>query len=435
MFDILGRIKTNPCDRTSRRDFLQVGTLGATGFTLADLLRSRAAADSTRPVQGDTSVVWLWLGGGATHVETFDPKMTAPSEYRSIIGEVQTSLPGVAIGSLFPRMASLAEHMTYVRSFAHENSGHSGGTHYVMTGYNFPPADQGMASIKPSLGSVAARYRGASHAQTGLPTYVRINGTYADGPAWLGAAYNPFDVGGDSRNNMNLRVGLDRVSDRRGLLRGLDRLNRDVDQSGLMKGLGGFEVQAFDMVLGRAKDAFDLDREDPRVRAKYGPQLGDQMLLARRLCEAGAGFVTLHYGGWDMHGQIEAGCKNLCPKVDQAVAAFIDDVAQRGLSKKILLVITGEFGRTPRINGSAGRDHWAPLSTLAFAHGNFRQGQVVGESNSKAEVPKSKPINPQDLMATVFHHLGIDPSLHYLDQAGRPTPMITTGQPIREMLS
>lgn len=433
MLSVFGRAKGHHCDGKRRRDFLKVGVLGATGFSLSDLLRSRATADvATRA--SDTSVVWLWLGGGATHVETFDPKMSAPSEYRSVVGEVPTSLPGVSIGGLFPRMAALSEHMTFVRSFAHENSGHGGGTHYVMTGYDFAPADQGLSPAKPSFGSIAARYRGASNAQTGIPTYVRLNGTYADGSAWLGTAYNPFDVSGDSRNNMTLRLGLDRVSDRRSLLHGLDRVNREVDRTGLMRGLDSFETQAFDMVLGRSKNAFDLEREDPRVRAKYGPGLGDQMLLARRLCEAGAGFVTIHTGGWDMHGQIEAGCKNLCPQIDQAVAAFIDDVAQRGQSKRILLVVTGEFGRTPRINGNAGRDHWAPLSTLAFAHGNFRQGQVIGESNSKAEVPKTKRISPQDLMATVFHHLGIDPALHYLDAAGRPTSMITAGQPIREMI-
>lgn len=433
MLSVFGRDNSHTCDGTTRRDFLKVGTLGATGFSLIDLLRSRASAESAS-TPANTSVVWLWLGGGATHVETFDPKMSAPREYRSVVGEVQTSLTGVTIGGLFPKMAALAENMTFVRSFAHENSGHSGGTHYVMTGYNFPPADQGRQPVKPSLGAITSRYRGASHPSTGIPTYVRLNGTYADGSAWLGTAYNPFEVSGNSRGNMTLRMSLDRLADRRGLLHGLDRVNREVDRSGLMRGLDSFEVQAFDMVLGRSKDAFDIQREDPRVRAKYGPGLGEQMLLARRLCEAGAGFVTIHSGGWDMHGKIEAGCKNLCPKIDHAVATFIDDVAQRGQSKQILLVITGEFGRTPRINGNAGRDHWAPLSTLAFAHGNLRQGQVVGESNSKAESPKSKRVTPQDLMATVFHHLGIDQSLHYLDPAGRPTNMITAGQPIREML-
>ena len=158
------------------------------------------------------------------------------------------------------------------------------------------------------------------------------------------------------------------------------------------------------------------------------------MLLARRLCEAGCGFVTIHHGGWDMHGGIVQGLNSLCPLVDQAVATFVDDVEQRGLNKNILLVISGEFGRTPRINPSAGRDHWAPLSTLAFAHGGLKNGQVVGESNPKVEVPKSSPISPQDMMATIFSVLGIDLDLQYQDQAGRPTPMIYNGKPIRELV-
>jgi hypothetical protein len=434
MLDIFGRSTTRNCEGTSRRDFLKVGSLGLGALALPDLLRARAAAkDEGRQVR-DTSVVWLWLGGGPTQVETFDPKMTAPVEYRSSVGEVSTTIPGETIGGLFPRIAQNANHFSFIRSFAHTNSGHGGGTHYVMTGYDYPPADANFPPIKPSLGSIVAKYRGASHAVTGIPTYVRMNGIYGDGAAWLGTSHGPFDAGGEANRNMNLQVGLDRVDDRRGLLKGLDRINRDADRTGLMKGLDTFEGQAFDLVLGRSKEAFDLNREDPRVRAKYGTGLGEQMLLARRLCESGCGFVTIHYGGWDMHGGIVQGLKNLCPLVDQAVASFVDDVAQRGLDKRILLVISGEFGRTPRINASAGRDHWAPLSTLAFAHGGLKNGQIVGESNSKVEVPKSTPITPQDMMATIFTVLGIDLGLHYYDQGGRPTPMIVSGKPIKELV-
>ena len=434
MLEFKGALRTRNCDGSTRRDFLKIGALGMGGFALPDLLRARAAAAEAGRTIHNTSVVWLFLGGGATHVETFDPKMTAPSEYRSIVGETSTTIPGVTLGGLFPKLGQVAQHMAFVRSFAHGNSGHGGGTHWVMTGYDFPPADQGVAPVKPSLGSVLSRYRGANHPVSGIPTYVRLGGTYGDGPSWLGSGNGPFDSGGNAQQNLNLQVGLDRVSDRRGLLRDLDRIERKVDRSGLMSGLDDFETQAFDLVLGRSKEAFDLNREDPRLREKYGPRLGEQLLLARRLCEAGTGFVTLHYGGWDMHGQIEAALKGRCPEMDQAVAAFIDDVAQRGLSQQILLVITGEFGRTPRINGSAGRDHWAPLSTLAFAHGRLRTGLVVGESNSKVEVPKTAPISPQDMMATVFHHLGIDPALHYRDPAGRPTPMVNNGKPITELV-
>ena len=179
---------------------------------------------------------------------------------------------------------------------------------------------------------------------------------------------------------------------------------------------------------------FDVKREDPRVRDKYGPGLGEQMMLARRLCEAGVGFVTLHYGGWDMHGGIKDAMKNLGPKVDHAVAAFVEDCHDRGLDRDVLLVITGEFGRTPKVNGSAGRDHWAPLSTLALAGGGLRMGQTIGESTEKVEVPKSQPIGPQDLMATVFHVLGMPQDLHYKDPSGRPTPMINAGKPIAELI-
>jgi hypothetical protein len=355
-------------------------------------------------------------------------------EYRSTVGEVGTTIPGETIGGLFPQIAQNAKHFSFIRSFAHSNSGHGGGTHYVMTGYDYPPADANFPPIKPSLGSIVAKYRGASHAVTGIPTYVRINGIYGDGAAWLGTSNGPFDAGGEASRNMNLQVALDRVDDRRGLLKGLDRIHRDADRAGVMKGLDSFEGQAFDLVLGRSKEAFDLNREDPRLRDKYGKGLGEQMLMARRLCESGCGFVTIHFGGWDMHGQIVPGLKNLCPQVDRAVASFVDDVAQRGLDKRILLVISGEFGRTPRINSNAGRDHWAPLSTLAFAHGGLKNGQFVGESNSKVEVPKSTPITPQDMMATIFTVLGIDQDVHFYDQGGRPTPMIVSGKPIKELV-
>jgi hypothetical protein len=303
-----------------------------------------------------------------------------------------------------------------------------------MTGYDYPPADSGLAPVKPGLGSILSRFRGPNNSVTGLPTYVRLNGTYGDGPAWLGSAYAPFDTGGNARNNMNLKVTLDRLAERRSLTKAFDSLDRDVERSGLLQGLDSFETQAFDLILSRARETFDVNREDPRTRDRYGKGLGEQLLLARRLCEAGVGFVTLHFGGWDMHGGIAPAMKNLGPQVDHAVAAFIEDTVDRGLDREVLLVITGEFGRTPRINPQAGRDHWAPLSTLALAGGGLKMGQVIGESNAKAEIPKTTPITPQDLMATVFHVLGIPQDLHYQDPSGRPTPMIDGGKPIAELV-
>jgi hypothetical protein len=435
MFHLPASRNGTTCDGASRRDFLKVGALGLGGLALPDLLRARAAAAATsgQPSR-NTSVVWLWLGGGPTHVETFDPKMTAPQEFRSTVGSVPTNVTGIEIGGVFPEMAKVADKMAFVRSFAHNNSGHGGGTHWVMTGYDFPPADNGQAPIKPGFGAILARYRGPNSAATGLPTYVRMGGTLGDGPAWLGSPYAPFDIGGNARSNMNLKVALENLGDRRKLLKGFDTANRDLDRSGLMSGLDSFESQAFDLILSRAREAFDVTREDPRVRDLYGPRLGEQLLTARRLCEAGVGFVTLHFGGWDMHGAIAQGMKQLGPQVDRAVSAFVRDTTDRGLDQDILLVITGEFGRTPRINGSAGRDHWAPLSTLALAGGGLKMGQVVGESNAKAEVPKSRPITPQNLMATVFHVLGIPQDLHYKDQSGRPVPMTDGSKPIAELV-
>jgi len=423
------------CEGVTRRDFLQVGALGLGTLTLGDMLRSKAIAGEAGQKTKDTSVVWLWLGGGPTQVETFDPKMTAPAEYRSVTGEVKTVLPGVTLGGNFERIAKIADKMAFVRSFAHTNSGHGGGTHYVMTGYDNRLADNGVAADRPGIGSILARVRGTNHPETGMPTYIRLGGIYADGPAFLGTAFGPFDPGGEARRNMDLTVAKDRLDTRRSLLKGIDNVKRDIDKSGLIEGLDAFDQQAFNIILSRSQQAFDLKYEDPRVVDRYGTtSLGQQMLQARRLCEAGCGFVTLHHGGWDMHGNIKQEMDRLGPEVDRAVAAFVEDLALRGLSEKILLVISGEFGRTPQINGSAGRDHWAPLSTLAFAGGGLKMGQVIGESAEKVDVPKTTPITPQDMLATIFHVLGIEQRIQFTNQSGRPTYLVENGKPIEELV-
>lgn len=442
MLNFWGKRLSSDCEGTSRRDFLKVGTLAAGGLSLSELLRLKDAAASEGTSVKDVSVVWIWLGGGPTHIETFDPKMDAPAEFRSTVGAVKTSLPGVSIGGLFPQMAQRAQRMAFLRSFAHDNSGHGGGTHFVMTGVNHPPADSGQPQIKPFLGSIVSRLRGANHPKTGIPTYIRLAGVYADGPHWLGPAYAPFDIGGQARANLNLSLSLDRLADRRKLLRGLDTVSRDIDQSRLMQGLDEFDQQAFDLILGRAKQAMDLRREDPRVVDHYSKGtagLGTNLLLARRLCDAGCGFVTMSYSnsyqGWDMHEKIAPQLQKACPPLDRAVSVFLDDLADRGLSDRILLVLTGEFGRTPRINGAAGRDHWAPLSTMALAGGGLKMGQVVGESSAKAEVPKTMPIYPKDVMATIFHALGLDPQKQLVDPTGRPTYLLPEGaKPITELI-
>jgi hypothetical protein len=442
MLNLWGSRTRRDCEGTSRRDFLRIGTLGLTGLSLANLLRLRSASAATGTTVKDTSVVWLWLGGGPTHIETFDPKMTAPVEYRSMVGALKTSVPGLEIGGLFPEMAKRAHSMAYIRSFMHGNSGHAGGTHFVMTGVDHPPADAGQPPIKPSMGSVAARVRGANNPRTGIPSYIRLSGLYGDGPNWLGAAYAPFDVGGQARANMNARLETGQVADRRALLQTFDKLDRSKDQSGLLTGLDAFDRQAFELILGRAKEAFDLRKEDPRVVDKYNTNtagLGQNLLLARRLCEAGCSFVTMNYANsnqaWDMHNKMPPQLKQACPPMDLAIATFLDDLAERGLSEKILLVITGEFGRTPRINGDTGRDHWGPLCTLALAGGGLKMGQAVGESTAKAEVPKSTPIYPKDLMATIFHVLGISQEHQITDAGGRPQYLLPEGaKPIAELI-
>ena len=426
---------TADCDGTTRRDFLKVGSLGLGGCSLASLLAARSHAVESGKSVKSTSVVWLWLGGGPTHIETFDPKMTAPSEYRSVTGEIATSIPGVTIGGHFDQTSRVADRMAFIRSFAHTNSGHAGGTHYVMTGYDNRTIDNGGLPSRPSLGAITARVRGANNSATGLPTYVRMSGIGSDGPAFLGPAFAPFDPNGQARRNMNLETKVDRFDDRRELLSQLDRFRRDADTHGLMDGLDAFEHQAFNMLLGTASDAFNIEKEAASVRQSYGKDsLAQQMLIARRLVESGCGFVTLNYGGWDMHGTIEQSLQRRVPALDHAIATFIADIAQRGLTENVLLVISGEFGRTPRINRNGGRDHWAPLSTLALSGGSFRMGQVVGESMSKADVPKSSPIRPQDLMATIFHHLGIDPKTQLINQAGRPVSLLEQGQLIGELI-
>ena len=453
-----GRMNRN-CAGLARRDMIKVGSLGlgalgmgalgmgalgmgalgmgahaVGGLGLGQLLRTRAARADAGLATKDTSVIWLWLGGGATHVETFDPKMTAPAEYRSVTGEVATNLPGVSFGGNFERMAKIADKLAIVRSFAHTNSGHSGGTHYVMTGYDNRLADNGAVPDRPGIGSILARQRGTNNSQSGIPTYVRIGGIYADGPSFLGTAYGPFDPGGEARQNMALVVGKDRLDGRRDLLAGIDNVRRSVDRSGLVEGLDAFEQQAFDIILSRSQQAFDLKYEDPRVVDRYGPGLGQQLLQARRLCEAGCGFVTVSHGGWDMHSGIKAAMDTLGPALDRAVSALVEDMAMRGVDEKILLVVSGEFGRTPKINGSAGRDHWAPLSTLALAGGGLKMGQVIGESADKVDVPKTTPIGPQDLMATIFQVLGIEGRVQYVNQAGRPVYMIEQGRTIEELV-
>lgn len=454
MFDLLDpRRQRAKCDGSSRRDFLKVGTLGLFGgITLPHLLRAQSqAAEAGKQSKKVPSIVLLFLDGGASQFETFDPKMTAPQEYRCLFGDTQTPMAGVTFCSLIPKIAKMADKMAIVKSFTHKDGDHGGGTHWVKTGHPWPPEFLGKAvgppQQNPSIGSIYARVKGPINPETGVPRYVRVlsnHGGYAgDDAVWLGQQYAPFKVSLKSSNNqmlnnMGLKIAPDRLGDRKSLLKQLDNLDRTLDSSSLMNAMDEYQQQACNVVTGKAKEAFDLAKEDQKTRDRYGEGLGQEMLLARRLCEAGAGFVTLNHGYWDHHGGIIPGCRSLCPLIDHAVDAFVEDVNNRGLTNDILLIITCEFGRTPRVGNygkekDAGRDHWAGLNPLAFVGGGLKMNQVIGESDDRGGYPKSRAIWPQDFMATIFQVLDIDRQIQFTHPSGRPTSMIEDGRVIEEL--
>jgi uncharacterized protein (DUF1501 family) len=433
------------CDGSTRREFLRIGALTLGGLTLRQLLQARAAAAQTGQPVRRTSVILLFLDGGAPQHETFDPKPDAPREYRSLFGTIPTRLPGIRFGSHFPRLAQLADRMTVLRTLTHGDGDHGGATHWMKTSHPWPPPFQGQAAIipqqSPSIGSVVARARGPV-GPGGVPTYVRVlsnHGGYpGDDAVWLGHAHSPFRVGLNRSNqmlsNMSLRIDPEQLDDRVTLLHALDNFDRSLDNSRTAEAMDGLHRQAVDVVLGAAREAFDLSREPLAVRERYGTGLGQELLLARRLCEAGAGFVTLNNGYWDFHGGIIPGCNQLCPPLDHTVAVFMEDVRSRGLENDILLVVTGEFGRTPRINDGPGRDHWAPVNDALLIGGGLRMGQVIGETDSRAALVRSRPITPAELFGTVLHVLGINPNIQFTHPSGRPMYMIENGQPLEEVV-
>lgn len=457
MLDIVSAESNRDCEGASRREFLRVGSLAFGGLGLSSLLSVRANA-ATQDAVRDKSVVVLFLTGGPSQIETFDPKTSAPSEYRSVTGALPTRVAGVEFGGTFPQLAALADRMTVVRSFTHGESNHTKAVEQVIQGGN--PVNHA------GIGSIASRLRGTSHPTTGMPTHVYVSASEIDrqfnkerlrllaasGPGDMGGAYGPFQVGGDNRTtaDLKLRVSRTRLDDRLALNKALDQLNRQLDARGSLESLDKFSQQALELVLGKSRAAFDLTRESPKLLGRYDTSrfitgihadrrstLGKQMLLARRLCEAGCGFVTIHNPGWDMHGgntqlNMPGGMEELGRPVDQAVSAFLEDVEARGLSEKILLIITGEFGRTPRVKDNGGRDHWPRLSTLAFAGGGLRMGQVIGQSTAKAEEPRSDPVTLENLFGTVMHTLFDVSKLR--TQARLPREIVTLlerGKPIR----
>jgi hypothetical protein len=440
MLNLFGRRFGN-CEGASRRRFLRVGALGMAGLTLPDMLRLRASAESAGKRAHDTAVIHIMLGGGPSHIDTYDLKPEAPKEFRGEFKPIDTNVPGIQICELLPAQSRIMDKLTVIRSLHHTTADHNSGQHWVMTGF---PTTQPLqvTNERPSVGSIVSKLRGPN--RPGVPPYVAVPNPpqYSQG-AYLGPGHSPFGVGGDPNGSFRVRnldpaggLSLARIEDRHYLLSKLDRIERERDASGIMDGLDQFAAKAFEMVTGpAARKAFDLSREDPRLRDRYGRnRMGQCCLLARRLIEAGVTFVSISDGGWDHHAQVFQSCRNQLPPLDRGIAALVEDLHDRGLAEKVLLVVWGEFGRTPRINPQSGRDHWPGAMSAVVAGGGLRMGQVIGSTTRKAEQPADRALHPEDVLHTVYHVLGIDTAQTFLNEAGRPMPVLNTGRVIDELI-
>jgi hypothetical protein len=451
---------THPCPGpVSRRTFLRAGTLALGGLTLPDLLAARGSP-SAAP---DTSVILFWMWGGPSQFETFDPKPDAPAEYRGPFRPIRTTVPGLDVCELFPRLAGRADRLALVRSLHHAMSSHNDGSIEVLTGKTPAVADPTSTarSDHPDFGMVASRCRGLR--PDGLPEYVGVPRVpFMTRPTYLGLGHQGFAAGdpsaaGYAPPGRALVGGVTPAGfgDRRRLLGEFDRLRRDIDRDGAVAGADQVRAAAVQVLTSPATArAFDLSKEDPRVRDRYGRHLwGQSCLLARRLAEAGVAVVTVDalapepgkpvYFSWDDHANAQPGwdlAKGMrwrAPFMDQALAALIEDVYDRGLDRRILIVAAGEFGRTPRVtsaNGCLGRDHWPDAMSALLSGGGLRTGQVVGSTTARGEHPKDRPLTPKDLLATMYRHLGIDPRHEFKDATGRPIPILGEGEPIRELI-
>ena len=455
--------------RLPRRDFLKIGSLALGGLTLPQLLATQAIAKQNGIPVTDKAVIFLFMHGGPSQTETFDPKMDAPAGVRSATGEIKTAIPGITFGSTFPQLASLAKRFSIVRSFTTGDGNH-----------NIKPIVC-PETVNANLGSVYSRVAGTSNPDTGIPTNVVLfpqsvdastqpgtnNFGRFDSTGMLGGGYAPFvpGAGGAMQEDMQLKLPLERVDDRRSLLQQLDAVRWRMEAAGGNEVLNKLREQAFGTILGGVADAFDLSKEDPRLVEKYdtsqiarpdnidpvwknynnyvdnGKSLGKLLLLARRLCEAGSRFVTVTTNFvWDMHSDVnnagvQEGMQYMGLPFDHAVAAFLEDVEARGLSEKILLVCCGEMGRTPKINAKGGRDHWGGLAPLLLAGGGLNMGQVIGQSDREAGRPATEPVTIRDLVATVLH-TQFDVGQLRLVQ-GLPaeiTRMINSGAPIQGLV-
>ena len=437
--------------RIDRRAFLRVGTLGAAGLSLPQLLRAGEKTSKRKK-----SVIILWMRGGPSQHETWDPKPEAPPEVRGAFGSIRTSVPGIRICDLLPRSAKVMNRWSIIRSLHHGNHGHSQADQICFTGY--PPGRFPDSNVVPSCGSVTARQ--LQHENPRLPAYVMIPrmvpGTDS---AYLGPAYRPFETVADPASdgpfhvqNMRVPEGLSvgRLDDRKGLLRNFDTLRRSIDESGEMGSIDRFNQQAWDLITGpEARKAFDLDAEPRRIRNRYGfipafkaptsdrcgvPAWSQRILLARRLVEAGVRLVTVDLRWWDTHVEgVETMRDGFLPRWDQAFSALVEDMHERGLMESTMVLAWGEFGRSPKMNAKNGRDHWGNVFSAAMFGGGIQGGRVVGSSDDKGAYPLDSPKTPQDVLATIYRHLGVDTHREYLDHQGRPRPVLPSGKPIEEL--
>ena len=399
----------------NRREFLRVGGIGASLSAVG--LSDAAMASQDLSIQ-DKSVIWVWLGGGPTQFETFHaPNDTVPTEWQPINGAIHDPKTNITLGSDWQELSKHTSKLNVVNSFSHKDSSHRQGTHFMMTGHYNPERTTTSIAKYPSFGSIISAYYGANNEQNGVPTYVKQGKIEGDEGAWLGGAYKPFDP--SNKDNLTPRIEVDRFSTRKALLRGLD--GASVSSKGA-QAVDFYKGQAYDVILGSAKEAFNLDKETEETKALYGStkakDIGEQMILARRLVEYGTKFVTLHYGGWDMHSNISNALKTRVAPIDKALSGLFQDIWDRGLNENVLVVVTGEFGRT-KINANAGRDHWPAITPMMMAGGSYESGRTIGESY-RSYNPTENPVGPLDLQATLFNHFGIDTSEQRVDNGGRP---------------
>ena len=454
----------NKHQNLNRRSFLEAGSLLMGGLSLPDLLRSRAEGKQRGVIPKDTSVILIWLQGGPSHMDTYDLKPDAPREYRGEVSPISTVVPGLDVCELLPRHAEVADRFNLIRSISHGFANHAGGAGRFLSGYD-PAKPLAPLAQSPCLGPVVSKML-QGFRDPRMPVYIGSSkNVYGGGAASLGSAYLPFVVSGDPDakdfkiNNLSLSGNLrDRIGDRTALLQAVDNLKRRLDSNPTMDSLDKFNQQAISLLTGdKAVDAFDISQEDDETRERYGRhKWGQRALLARRLVEAGCSFVTMQMqnprvpngiGNWDIHavnGHLFNDNRARLPIFDKAVAALIEDIYQRGLDQKVMVIVSGEFGRTPRINPrkgtkskimQPGRDHYPAAMSVLVSGGGMQTGQVIGSTNKKGEHPQDRPLDPNDLLATIYRHLGIDYKRHVPDLTGRPVPLIPSGTPIAELLA